>query len=356
MLADRSTTDGTSVAVTPVGTLFRPSLTGPAKLPSALTWMLAKAFVCEFACNSNGADGDVGGLVVREKEFRTMLSGFCWLLAWLFAPFDDGLDLGDMRTTTSTKTVTVLTTVPEIPRTVNWVRPPVAASATCTGKEPVAKAATVPGVAWKLGGRFGKSIDTVPAKPKVGTTVTESGMVTPGMTGNGLVLVEDGITIKKKVELVVTSTKTVAVLTTVPEVPRTVNWVRPPRAVSCTCTRKTKKVPAATTGVTWKPGGRFGKSMDTVPAKPKVGTTTTESGMVPPGLTGIGLVLVENGIRLKEKVELVVTSTKTKTVAVLTTVPEVPRTVNWVRPPGTVAATCTGKEPVSPAGTVAGVA
>src|SRR2546425_208935 len=166
---------------------------------------------------------------------------------------------------TSTKTVTVVTTVPEVPRTVNWVRPPGVVAGTCTGKEPVAPAATFPGVAWKPVGRFGKSMATVPAKPEIGTTVTERAMVSPGLTRMGVASVEGGFTFKLKL-VGTTSTKTVAVLTTVPEVPRTVNWVRPPRAVAATCTGKEPVAPAATfPGVAWKPAGKFGKSMNTVP-------------------------------------------------------------------------------------------
>src|SRR2546426_9907752 len=81
--------------------------------------------------------------------------------------------------------------------------------------------------------------------------------------------------------------------------------------------------------------------MATVPAKPEIGTTVTERAMVSPGLTRMGVASVEGGFTFKLKL---VGTTSTKTVAVLTTVPEVPRTVNWARPPGAIAATCTGKE------------
>jgi len=96
--------------------------------------MLAKVFVREFACNSSGAVREVGGLVVREKELWRLSRFWRSPLARLFAPFDDGLEPGDMRTTTSTKTVAVLTTVPKVPRTVSWARPPGAVAATCTEK------------------------------------------------------------------------------------------------------------------------------------------------------------------------------------------------------------------------------
>src|SRR2546425_766683 len=60
---------------------------------------------------------------------------------------------------TSTKTVAVFTTPgADVPRTVNWVGPKGTVAATCTGKEPAALAATVPGVAWKPAGRLGKSM------------------------------------------------------------------------------------------------------------------------------------------------------------------------------------------------------
>src|SRR3989442_11020945 len=99
---------------------------------------------------------------------------------------------------TSRKAVGALTVVPEVPRTVNWARPPGAIAATCTGKEPVAPAATFPGVAWKPVGRFGKSMATVPAKPEIGTTVTERSIVSPGVTRMGVARVEGGFTFKCK--------------------------------------------------------------------------------------------------------------------------------------------------------------
>src|SRR5207245_1287862 len=100
--------------------------------------------------------------------------------------------------TTSTKTVAALTTVPELPRTVNWARPPGAIAATCTGKEPVAPAATFPGVAWKPVGRFGQSLPTRRSSDLIGTTVTERAMVSPGLTRMGVASVEGGFTFKLK--------------------------------------------------------------------------------------------------------------------------------------------------------------
>src|SRR2546426_1337 len=175
---------------------------------------------------------------------------------------------------TSTKTVAVLTTAPEVPRTVNWVRPPRTGAATCTGKEPGSPTVTLPGVAWKPVGRLRKSMDTVPAKPEIGTTRTESCIVPPGVTGMGFELVDDGLTFK--VKSLITLTKRVAVFTKpVPKVPRTVSSAGPGTAARVMCTGKEPVAPAATfPGVAWKPAGRFGKSMNTVPAKPPVGTTT----------------------------------------------------------------------------------
>src|SRR5437870_2397923 len=88
----------------------------------------------------------------------------------------------------------------EVPGTVNWARPPGAIAATCKGKERVAPAEMFPGVAWKPVGRFGKSMATVPAKPEIGTTVTERAMVSPGLTRMGVASVEGGFTFKLKLD------------------------------------------------------------------------------------------------------------------------------------------------------------
>ena len=102
--------------------------------------------------------------------------------------------------------------------------------------------------------------------------------------------------------------------------------------------------------------GRLGKSMDTVTVKPGPATTCTESGRVPPAVTPMGLESVEGGLTLRVKA-LVTNVTSTKTVAVFTKPgADVPRMVNWMGPKGTVAATCTGKDPVAPAARVPGVA
>src|SRR2546425_571645 len=254
---------------------------------------------------------------------------------------------------TSTKTVTVVTTVPEVPRTVNWARPPGAIAFSFNDTATTEIYALSLRDALPILGRSGKSMATVPAKPEIGTTVTERAMVSPGLTRMGVASVEGGFTFKLKL-VGTTSTKTVAVLTTVPEVPRTVNWARPPGAIAATCTGKEPVAPAATfPGVAWKPAGKFGKSMNTVPAKPGPATTCTESARVPPGVTPMGPELVECG--LTSRVKVLVTSTKTVTVCTEPG-PKVPRTVNWVGPTGTVVATCTGKEPGSPTVTLPGVA
>src|SRR3989442_674868 len=91
---------------------------------------------------------------------------------------------------TSRKAVGALTVVPEVPRTVNWARPPGAIAATCTGKEPVAPAATFPGVAWKPVGRFGKTMVTSRADPEIYTTVSARAMVSTGLAGMGVASVE----------------------------------------------------------------------------------------------------------------------------------------------------------------------
>src|SRR5207245_2699007 len=93
--------------------------------------------------------------------------------------------------------------------------------------------------------------------------------------------------------------------------------------------------------------------MATVPAKPEIGTTVTERAMVPPGLTRMGVASVEGGFTFKLKL---VGTTSTDRKSVVKGEREVPRTVNWARPRGAIAATCTGKEPVAPAATFPGVA
>src|SRR3989442_1495414 len=203
---------------------------------------------------------------------------------------------------TSTKTVTVCTEPgPKVPRTVNWAGPTGTVAATCTGKEPGSPAVTLPGVAWKPVGRLRKSMDTVPAKPEIGTTPTESCMVPPGLTGMRSVVVEGGVT--ANVKSLITSTKRVAVFTRpAPRVPRTVSSAGPGTAAGVMRTGKEPVALAATLpGVAWKPAGRFGKSMNTVPAKPVPGTTCTVRGSVMLCATGAGALLLVVGLRLSEK-------------------------------------------------------
>src|SRR5205807_9046889 len=247
---------------------------------------------------------EVGGLVVRKKgELPELSDFFASLPAWLRCPVRDELEPGEPMSTTCTKTVTVCAnrhsnarhvTGPDskVPRTVNWAGPTGTVASTCTGKETGSPTVTLLGVAWKPVGRLGKSIDTVPAKPEIGTTRTESDMVPPGLTGMRSVVVEGGVTVN--VKSLITLTKSVAVFTRpVPKVPRTVRSAGPGTAAGLTCTGKEPVAPAATfPGVAWKPAGRFGKSMNTVPAKPGPGITCTVRGRVLLCVTGAGALLV----------------------------------------------------------------
>src|SRR5712692_10278218 len=189
----------------------------------------------------------------------------------------------------------------KVPRTVNWAGPTGTVASTCTGKEPGSPTVTLPGVTWVRGGRLGKSMDTVPAKPEIGTTRTESDMVSPGLTGMRCVAIEGGVTVN--VKSLITLTKRVAVFTRpVPKVPRTVRSAGPGTAAGVTRTGKEPVALAATfPGVARKPAGRFGKSMNTVPAKPGPGTTCTVRGRVLLCVTGAGALLVVVGLRLSEK-------------------------------------------------------
>src|SRR2546425_10119084 len=270
--------------------------------------MLAKVFVCEFFCNSSGAVREVGGLVVRKKGASPELSDFfASLLAWLRCPVRCELEPGEPMIVTCTKTVTVCTEPgPNVPRTVNWLGPAETVESTCTGKEPGSPTVTLPGVARKPVGRLGrwgksKSMDTVPAKPEIGTTRTESCMAPPGLTGMRSVVVEGGVT--ANVKSLITSTKRVAVFTRpVPKVPRTVSSAGPGTAAGVMRTGKEPVALAATLpGVAWKPNGKFGKSMNTVSAKPVPGTTCTVRGSVMLCATGAGALLLVVGLRLSEK-------------------------------------------------------
>src|SRR3989442_1555879 len=109
--------------------------------------MLAKVFVCEFACNSSGAVREVGGLVVRKKGALPELSDFFVSLpAWLRCPVRCEPEPGEPMIVTCTKTVTVCTEPgPKVPRTVNWVGPSGTVVATCTGKEPGSPTVTLSG-------------------------------------------------------------------------------------------------------------------------------------------------------------------------------------------------------------------
>src|SRR5437899_7695969 len=126
-------------------------------------------------------------------------------------------------------------------------------------------------------------------------------MAPPGLTGMRSVVVEGGVT--ANVKSLITSTKRVAVFTRpVPKVPRTVSSAGPGTAAGVMRTGKEPGVPAATfPDVAWKPNGKFGKSMNTVPAKPVLGTTCTVRGSVMLCVTGAGALLVVAGFRLNEK-------------------------------------------------------
>src|SRR2546427_12781116 len=90
---------------------------------------------------------------------------------------------------TSTKRVAVFTRpVPKVPRTVSSAGPGTAAGEMRTGKERVALAATLPGVAWEPNGKLGKSMNTVPAKSVPGTTCTVRGSVMLCVTGAAALL------------------------------------------------------------------------------------------------------------------------------------------------------------------------
>src|SRR2546425_1003581 len=114
-------------------------------------------------------------------------------------------------------------------------------------------------------------METVPVKPGAGKSGAEGKRVELGGGPMGIEKVEGGLTLRVKALVTnVTSTKTVAVFTKPgADVPRTLNWVGPKGTVAATCTGKEPAALAATVpGVAWKPAGRLGKSMDTVPVKP----------------------------------------------------------------------------------------
>src|SRR5437870_9928231 len=81
-----------------------------------------------------------------------------------------------------------------------------------TGKEPGVPAATFPDVAWKPNGKFGKSMNTVPAKPVLGTTCTVRGSVMLCVTGAGALLVVAGFRLSEKSGCKTSAALTVAVM------------------------------------------------------------------------------------------------------------------------------------------------
>src|SRR3989442_954044 len=176
--------------------------------------MLAKVFVCDFDCNSSGAVREVGGLVVRKKGALPELADFfASLPAWLRCPVRCELEPGEPMIVTCTKTVTVCTEPgPNVPRTVNWLGPAETVESTCTGKEPGSPTVTLPGVAWKPNGKFGKSMNTVPAKPVLGTTCTVRGSVMLCVTGAGALLVVAGFRLSEKSGCKTRAALTVAVM------------------------------------------------------------------------------------------------------------------------------------------------
>src|SRR5712692_1171253 len=140
--------------------------------------MLAKVFASELDCSSNGALSEVVGLVVKKKELWRLSRSWRSSLAWPFAPFDECFEPGDGRATTSKMMGTLFgSSVPEVPRTVTGKEPSGTVASACTEKEGGGMyggptVAGVKGVTWKPVWRFGKSMDTVPAKPESGTTNT----------------------------------------------------------------------------------------------------------------------------------------------------------------------------------------
>src|SRR5437899_1821414 len=166
-------------------------------------------------------------------------------------------------------------------------------------------------------------------------------MAPPGLTGMRSVVVEGGVT--ANVKSLITSTKRVAVFTRpVPKVRRTVSTAGPGTAAGVTRTGKEPAAPAATfPDVAWKPAGKFGKSMNTVPAKPVPGTTCTVRGRVLLCITGAGALLLVGGLRLSVKSA----SRTSATLAVAVMLPELSRPVMT---------SLKGCAPLKPAGAVVG--
>src|SRR5713101_1403710 len=90
--------------------------------------------------------------------------------------------------------------VPElvVPRTVISAGPGNAAALIDKGKEPGVPAAKLPGFAENPAGRFGKSMNTVPANPVPATTCTVTGSVLFCVTGAGELEVVVGVTLRLK--------------------------------------------------------------------------------------------------------------------------------------------------------------